>query len=145
VLTTDHVFDAFLSEDVARGFLHSHSYTGNAIACAAANEVLRRMETVLPTLTTQGKHLREAFAPLLADARIEHGRQTGMVLAFDVKAAHADARFAEAFHLAARRHELLIRPIGRSVYLMPPFLIDAATARWLADAVTRTLNDVCPV
>ena len=68
-----------------------------------------------------------------------------MVLAFDVKATHAGARFAEAFHLAARRHELLIRPIGRSVYLMPPYLIDTATAQWLAEAVTRTLNDVCPV
>ena len=62
------------------------------------------------------------------------------ILAFDVPGA-ADG-FAERFHLAARAHELLIRPIGRSVYLMPPYLIDPPTAAWLAQAVTRTLNDV---
>jgi len=145
VLTTDRVFEAFLSEDVARGFLHSHSYTGNAIACAAANEVLRRLDAVLPTLPAQAQHLRTAFAPLLADARIEHGRQTGLVLAFDVKAGSAGERFAERFHLAARGHELLIRPIGRSVYLMPPYLIDAPTAEWLAERVRATLDDVSPV
>ncbi len=145
VLTTDRVFEVFLSDEVARGFLHSHSYTGNAIACAAANEVLRRMDTVLPTLAHQAALLREAFAPLLADARIEHGRQTGLVLAFDVKEAVAGARFAERFHLAARTHELLIRPIGRAVYLMPPYLIDAPTAAWLAERARATLDDVCPV
>jgi adenosylmethionine-8-amino-7-oxononanoate aminotransferase len=54
----------------------------------------------------------------------------------------AQAGFAERFHLAARAHELLIRPIGRTVYLMPPYLIDdAATADWLADAVRKTLDD----
>ncbi|MBH9551278.1 adenosylmethionine--8-amino-7-oxononanoate transaminase [Inhella gelatinilytica] len=146
VLTTDAVFEAFLSDDVARGFLHSHSYTGNAIACAAANEVLRRMETLLPTLSGQAAALREAFAPLLHDdARIENGRQTGMVLAFDVKPGVAGERFAERFHLAARQHELLIRPIGRTVYLMPPYVIDASIARWLVEVVARTLNDVCSV
>ena len=144
VLTTHTVFEAFLSPDVARGFLHSHSYTGNAIACAAANEVLRRMESVLPTLPAQAEHLRAAFAPLQVDPRVQAGRQTGMVLAFDVRAEVAGERFAERFHLTARRHELLIRPIGRSVYLMPPYLIDAPTAQWLAQQVRATLDEVCP-
>jgi adenosylmethionine-8-amino-7-oxononanoate aminotransferase len=73
-----------------------------------------------------------------------HLRQRGMILAFDVP--EAPPRFAERFHLAARAHELLIRPIstnsGSTVYLMPPYLIDDATAAFLARAVTATLNDV---
>ena len=67
-----------------------------------------------------------------------------MILAFDVldEKKQAPPRFAEAFHLKARAHELLIRPIGNTVYLMPPYLIDDATAAFLAQAVTATLNDV---
>ena len=143
VLTTDTVYRAFWSEDVSRGFLHSHSYTGNALACAAANAVLDRFDAgQIKHNAEQASQLAEAFAPLAKHARVAQLRQQGMILAFDV--VDAPAGFAEAFHLAARRHELLIRPIGRTVYLMPPYLIDAEVARWLAEAVRRTLADLFP-
>ncbi|KQV86141.1 adenosylmethionine--8-amino-7-oxononanoate transaminase [Pelomonas sp. Root1237] len=139
VLTTDDVFAAFWSEDVTRGFLHSHSYTGNPLACAAANAVLDRFDAgQLDDNRAQAERLTRAFAPLAP--RVTHLRQRGMILAFDVP--QAPPRFAEAFHLKAREHELLIRPISNTVYLMPPYLIDDATAAFLAQAVTATLNDV---
>ena len=139
VLTTDDVFAAFWSEDVTRGFLHSHSYTGNPLACAAANAVLDRFDAgQLEDNRAQAERLSRAFQPLTS--RMAHLRQRGMILAFDVP--QAPPRFAEAFHLKAREHELLIRPIGSTVYLMPPYLIDDATAAFLAQAVTATLNDV---
>ncbi len=143
VLTTDAVYRAFWSEDVTRGFLHSHSYTGNALACAAANAVLDRFDAgQVKRNAEQASQLAEAFTPLAKHARVAHLRQQGMILAFDV--VDAPAGFAEAFHLAARRHELLIRPIGRTVYLMPPYVLDAEVARWLALAVRRTLADLFP-
>lgn len=139
VLTTDAVFEAFWSQDVTRGFLHSHSYTGNPLACAAANAVLDRFDAgLLDDTRAQADRLTRAFAPLAS--RVGHLRQRGMILAFDVP--EAPPRFAERFHLAARERELLIRPIGQTVYLMPPYLIDDATAAFLAEAVTATLNDV---
>ncbi len=139
VLTTDDVFSAFWSEDVTRGFLHSHSYTGNPLACAAANAVLDRFDAgQLDDNRAQADRLARAFAPL--SSSVTHLRQRGMILAFDVP--EAPPRFAEAFHLKAREHELLIRPIGATVYLMPPYLIDDATAAFLAGAVAATLNDV---
>jgi adenosylmethionine-8-amino-7-oxononanoate aminotransferase len=146
VLTTEAVFQSFWSDEVARGFLHSHSYTGNALACAAANAVLDRFanQQVLEQNREQARWLAEAFAPLKDDPRVEHLRQRGMILAFDIKPEWVGERFSERFHLAAREHELLIRPIGRTVYLMPPYLIDEATARFLAQAVTQTLNEVLP-
>ena len=49
-------------------------------------------------------------------------------------------RFAERLHLVGRAHELLIRPIGRTVYLMPPYVLDAALARWLGERLIQTLN-----
>ena len=141
VLSTEAVFQAFWSDDPARGFLHSHSYTGNPLACAAANAVLDRFDAGQEArCAEQARWLDEAFAPLARDPRVAHPRQRGTLLAFDVPGAPAD--FAERFHLAARTRELLIRPIGRTVYLMPPYLITPPIAAWLADSVTATLNDV---
>ena len=142
VLTTETVYQSFWSEQVGRGFLHSHSYTGNALACAAANAVLDRFaaDQVLEKNRVQARLLAEAFAPLATDPRVHHLRQRGMILAFDVR--EPGERFAERFHLAARAHELLIRPIGATVYLMPPYLIDAPTAQFLFQAVMATLSEV---
>jgi adenosylmethionine-8-amino-7-oxononanoate aminotransferase len=141
VLTTEAVFQAFWSEDVARGFLHSHSYTGNALACAAANAVLDRFDAgQLESNALQSQLLAEAFAPLAAHPRVSCLRQLGMVLAFDVQ--DAGLRFAERFHLAARSHQLLIRPIGNTVYLMPPYVIDADSAAFLVKALRLTLDQV---
>lgn len=141
VLTTEAVFQAFWSDDTARGFLHSHSYTGNALACAAANAVLDRFDAgQLDANAAQAQWLADAFAPLAQDGRVAHLRQRGTILAFDVPAAMPG--FAERFHLAGRARELLIRPIGRSVYLMPPYVIDPASAQWLAASVKDTLDDV---
>jgi adenosylmethionine-8-amino-7-oxononanoate aminotransferase len=138
------IYAAFLDDDVARGFLHSHSYTGNALACRAALAVLDRFaeDDVLAANRQRARWLSEALAPLQADPRIEHFRQRGLIWAFDVIEPMAGARFAERFHLAGRSQELLIRPIGRTVYLMPPYLIDAPMADWLAQRVVATLDAV---
>ncbi len=144
VLSRDSIYEAFLDDDVARGFLHSHSYTGNALACRAALAVLDRFEQddVLRHNRQRAAVLTAALAPLQADARIEHVRQLGMIWAFDVRERFAGQRFAERFHLAGRERELLIRPIGRTVYLMPPYLLDDALSQWLAQRVLATLDEV---
>ncbi|MDB5893097.1 MAG: adenosylmethionine-8-amino-7-oxononanoate aminotransferase [Rhodoferax sp.] len=144
VLSRDSVYEAFLDDDVARGFLHSHSYSGNALACRAALAVLDRFahDGVLARNREQAAGLSAALAPLRLDARLEHFRQIGMIWAFDVREAFAGARFAERFHLAGREHELLIRPIGRTVYLMPPYVLDDALSAWLARQLLATLDDV---
>lgn len=144
VLARDRIYDAFLDDDVARGFLHSHSYTGNPLACRAALTVLERFETdrVLVRNRIQGAALTAALAPLQHDARVEHLRHLGMIWAFDVREDVAGPRFAERFHLAGRDHELLIRPIGRTVYLMPPYCLDEELAQWLAAQVMATLDAV---
>ncbi|SDO81337.1 adenosylmethionine-8-amino-7-oxononanoate aminotransferase [Rhodoferax sp. OV413] len=144
VLSRDSVYEAFLDDDVARGFLHSHSYTGNALACRAALAVLDRFaeDDVLNHNRQQATILSAGLVPLQADPRVENFRHIGMIWAFDVKEPLAGARFAERFHLAGRARELLIRPIGRTVYLLPPYLLDAELSPWLAQQVMATLDDV---
>lgn len=153
VLCSDAIYDGFLFDDVAKGFLHSHSYTGNPLACAAALEVLRRFESdsILLRLREQAAHLTVAFADWAMDERIRNIRQLGMVWACDILPEWTDAAgstadglgFSERFHLAARELEVLVRPIGHTLYVMPPYLIDAQNSRWLAAQLRKALNAVC--
>lgn len=141
VLTTEAVFQTFWSEDISRGFLHSHSYTGNALACAAANAVLDKFDAgQIEINVAQALALGQAFAQLSNHSRVKNFRQRGMILAFDVE--DAGDRFSERFHLTARNYELLIRPIGSTVYLMPPYVIDQETADFLFKAVNAALDEV---
>jgi adenosylmethionine-8-amino-7-oxononanoate aminotransferase len=146
VLSRHEVYESFLHDDVARGFLHSHSYTGNPLACRAALATLQRFEQqpVLAHNRERAAALSRALAPLQHDDRVEHWRQRGMVWAFDVRADQAGERFSERFHMAGRAHGLLIRPIGRTVYLMPPYAFDAELAAWLGAQTRKTLDAVLP-
>jgi adenosylmethionine-8-amino-7-oxononanoate aminotransferase len=145
VLSRDAIYEAFLDDDVARGFLHSHSYTGNALACTAALAVLDRFarNDVLATNRLRSAQLAEALSPLYTDSRVEHLRRQGTIVAFDVKEAFASGRFAERFHLAGRANGLLIRPIGRTVYLMPPYVLDEEMISWLVRQLMATLDAAC--
>lgn len=145
VLASDPIYQAFLDDDTARGFLHSHSYTGNPLACRAALAVLDRFdeEPVLQRNRDTGALLTAALAERLhGDARLEHVRQRGMIWAFDVRPEFAGERFAERFHLAGRAQGLLIRPIGRTVYLMPPYLLNEEHVAFLATRTLATLDAV---
>lgn len=142
VMTRDEIYQAFYHRDVARGFLHSHSYTGNPLACRAALATLAIFDEddVLNRNRTRAARLTAALAPLAADERVRHFRQRGMIWAFDavVDDPSAAATFSRRFFSAALEHELLLRPIGRTVYLMPPYVLDDDEIDGLA-ARTRTV------
>lgn len=142
VLSTDEVFDAFYDEDVTRGFLHSHSYTGNALACTAALATLELFEQtdVIAQNKLRAHWLGQAGALLREVSSIEHVRQQGMILAFDV--ANAPKDFSRRMHAAALAREVLLRPIGNTVYWMPPFVLDAESHAWLGARTREALQDV---
>lgn len=146
VLVRDEIYRSFLDDQTARAFLHSHSYTGNPLACRAALAVLDRFdeEPVFERNRAAAAALSEALRPLDDDPRVQAQRQLGMIWAFDVRESLAGPRFAERFHLAGREHELLVRPIGHTVYLMPPYVLDEVQAGWLAERTLATLEAVLP-
>jgi adenosylmethionine---8-amino-7-oxononanoate aminotransferase len=133
VLTTDTVYAAFYDDATALGFLHSHSYTGNALACRAAVETLRIFadDEVIATNHVKANRFDALLAPLAAHANIRNIRRTGMIWAFDVDTSHADFSCL-AFRLALDRG-VLLRPIGNTVYFMPPYIIEDAEFRQLVD------------
>ena len=140
VLATDAIHAAFYDDDVARGFLHSHSYTGNPLACRAALATLDIFEAddVLARNRRRAARLDAALAPLQAHHAVRHFRRTGMIWAFDVEAGPG---FGQRYAAAALARGLLLRPIGHTVYLMPPYVLDNDTATLLARQTLAALDD----
>ena len=140
VLTTDTVYAAFYDDSVSRAFLHSHSHTGNALACAAALAVLDIFEQddVLRCNRERAAEFSRHLAPLAAYPRVENFRHRGMIWAFEVSAPRPD--FAQVVFADLLRQGCLVRPIGNTVYFMPPYIIEPVHMRQLADAMLVTLE-----
>ena len=146
VLTRDEVYQAFYSTDVRRGFLHSHSYTGNPLACRAALATLQifKEDNVLVNNRQRAARLSAALAPLAGHERVANFRQTGMIWAFDAvepDAARAST-FSRRFFGVALENELLLRPIGRTVYLMPPYILSDEETDGLAERTRLVFESV---
>ncbi len=141
VLCTDDVYQAFYDDDTARGFLHSHSYTGNALACRAALAVLDIFadDDVLAANRVRVARWEPLVAPLAAHGSVRNFRRCGMIWAFDVESGRPD--FARWFAGEALARELLLRPIGRTVYFMPPYITSDDEFALLAARTLEILDD----
>ena len=132
-LTTDEVYQAFYAEYNARkAFLHSHSYTGNPLACAAALATLDifRDDDVIARNRSLATHMAQATASLAEHPHVSEVRQTGMILAMEMvknKKSREPFPWQERRGLAVYRHGLergaLLRPLGDVIYFMPPYVI----------------------
>jgi adenosylmethionine-8-amino-7-oxononanoate aminotransferase len=140
VLASDAVYEAFYDDDAARGFLHSHSYTGNPLACRAALATLDvfEREDALAANRERGAMIDRHLAPLHAHARIRHARRLGMIWAWDV--ADAPPGFARRYARHALAHGVLLRPIGATLYAMPPYVLGEAEAAHLAQGALAALE-----
>ena len=144
VLCTDTVYGAFLSDQLAQGFLHSHSYSGNPLACSAALAALAIFESdhIVAHNLTLARTLEEAFRWTQSDDRLVHHRQTGLILAFDLhpQCARDHPEFTSRMHFHALEQGLLIRPIGETVYVMPPYVITQGEIELMSKGIERALN-----
>jgi adenosylmethionine-8-amino-7-oxononanoate aminotransferase len=153
VLTTDAIYDAFYDEYAKlNAFLHSHSYTGNPLACAAANATLAifREEPVLERNRNTARLLRASVEHLADHPNVAEIRQRGMILAIELvkdKATRAPWPFEERRGLRIYRHALergaLIRPLGTTIYFMPPYVIEPAEIETLATVATEGVALAC--
>lgn len=133
VLTNDDVYAAFYAEySTGKAFLHSHSFTGNPLACRAALATLGvlRDEPILERNRALAAHLAKRIAPLADHANVADVRQTGMIAAIELvrdKSTRTPFPAHERRGLIVYRHGLehgvILRPLGSIVYFMPPFCI----------------------
>lgn len=141
VLTTDSIYQAFYHDDTAKGFLHSHSYTGNPLACSAAlatlhifehENVLHHNQVISTAIVKQMEKMNTL--------PIQHLRHQGMIFAFDVIT--QDSSFAKHCYQAATQHGLLLRPIGNTVYWMPPYIISEEEIGWMVDTTIESISNI---
>jgi len=132
-LTTDEVYQGFYGEYQShKAFLHSHSYTGNPLACAAANATLDifRDDDVLARNRALATHMGKAAAVLADHPHVAEVRQKGMILAIEIvknKKTREPFPWTERRGRRVYRHALelgaLLRPLGDVIYFMPPYVI----------------------
>lgn len=132
-LTNDTIYQAFYDDyDTLRAFLHSHSYTGNPLACAAALatlELLERNDTINANRALAA-HMAKATEHFVDHPHVAEVRQTGMVLAIEMvrdKTTREPYPWQERRGIRVYQHglknEALLRPLGSVVYFMPPYVI----------------------
>jgi adenosylmethionine---8-amino-7-oxononanoate aminotransferase len=143
-LATPPIFEAHRSQDRARMFFHSSSYTANPIACAAANANLAiwRDEPVRARIADLGDRQQDHLDTLSRHPLVRNPRRLGTIVAAEIgtgESAYLDSAGPRLRSFALERG-VLIRPLGNTVYVMPPYCIDDADLGAIYAAVTEFLE-----
>ena len=147
-VTTQPVYDAFLSEDRSRTFFHGHSFTANPLACAVANaslsllhetDALARVGQLERWLTSGLERLRAL--PIVGDIRVLGG--VGVVELVADRATKSAGGYLDQIGprltQAFLERGLLLRPLGNVLYLMPPYVITESETAWAIDQMHEVL------
>jgi adenosylmethionine-8-amino-7-oxononanoate aminotransferase len=150
VLATQAIYDGFLDDSRERAFLHSHSYTGNPLACAAALASLAIFDSddVLARNRATAVRMSELAAPFEDHAHIADVRRRGMIVAFELTR-NGDRRTpfdpAQRIGLHAYRaaldHGVVLRPLGDILYWMPPYCVDHGQLALLAETTRMAIDE----
>jgi len=126
VMTTDDVYQAFYCDyNEHKAFLHSHSYTGNPLACAAALATLEIFEEndVLGENEKKASYIKKELEKFLELKNVKSIRQQGMVTAIELVGYEAEQRIGLKIYEYALTQGVLLRPLGHIIYFMPPYII----------------------
>jgi len=133
------IFDAHYSADRARAFFHSSSYTANPIACAAALANLELWATKAPSerIARLAAAQADRLARFETDERFENVRRLGTITAMDLRARERGYLATIGLDLMRFFNErgLLLRPLGRTIYVLPPYCVEAAELDLVYDAI----------
>ncbi len=144
-ISTDEIYDAFLSDEKTKALLHGHSFTGNALACAAACaslDLFEREET-WKRITSLCKSNLEFSKTLENHHKIEEIRLCGTILAIELKSIEGNTYFSGIRDIAYRYfldNGLLIRPLGNVIFINPPYCITDTELELIYEKITQFLN-----
>lgn len=126
VMTSNDVYNAFYCDyNEHKAFLHSHSYTGNPLACAAALASLEIFEQndILGENEKKSTYIKEQLEIFSFLDNVKEIRQQGMVAAIELKGYPAQERVGLKIYEYALTQGVLLRPLGHVIYFMPPYII----------------------
>lgn len=136
VMTTNEVYSAFYCDySEGKSFLDSHSYTGNALACAAANATLDifENENVIENNKAKIKALSIMIEPFEKLSNVKEVRQRGMIAAIELQGYKSEERIGLKIYQYALKNGVLLRPLGNVVYFMPPYIISEEEMKKMVD------------
>lgn len=141
-VATQDIFDAFLSEEKTKAFLHGHSFTANPIACAVAcaNLDLFEREETINNIDALVKWGSEFTSTLKGLNNVRNVRQTGTIVAFEIETGQGDTYFSDIRERAYTyflENGILLRPLGNTLFVNPPYTI----TKEVYDRITKTILD----
>ncbi|MDD2653162.1 MAG: adenosylmethionine--8-amino-7-oxononanoate transaminase [Sulfurimonas sp.] len=126
VLTTNDIYAKFYCDyNEHKAFLHSHSYTGNALACAAANATLDIFErdNIIQNNRETAEYMGKKLLKFKELENVASIRQTGMICAVELKGYDPKDRIGLRVYRYGLKKGVLLRPLGHIIYFMPPYII----------------------
>lgn len=145
VLTTESVYGSFYCDyNPIRSFLHSHSYTGNALACAAANATLDifESENVIENNRITIAYMAEELKRFESMSRVKEVRQCGMIAAIELEGFDSRDRIGLKIHQLCMAQGVLIRPLGSVIYVMTPYVITLNELKRIFDTIESALGNI---
>ncbi len=141
------IYDAFLFDDRLKTLFHGHSFTANPVACAAA---LASLDLFLDTATTKNiariVAAHRLFAKKIGNHRkIKEVRQTGTILAMDWETGHDTSYFnalRDTLYNYFLNAGIILRPLGNTLYILPPYCITDEELSYIYDSVLNALNEI---
>ena len=145
VLTSNDIYAKFYCDyNEHKAFLHSHSYTGNALACAAANATLDifENENIIKENEKKSAYMLEKLKEFEKLENVAEIRQTGMVSVVELKGYSSEQRIGLKVHQYCLENGVLIRPLGHVVYFMPPYIITYEEIDKMMDTTLEAINNL---
>ena len=145
VMSTEAIYGEFYCDyNPYRSFLHSHSYTGNALACAAANATLDLFEKdkVIEANHHLSSAINEGLKRFVTRKEVKETRQCGMIGVIELQGFDASQRIGVKIHRHCLANGILIRPLGNVIYVMPPYVITLIELERIFDAIESALNEL---
>ena len=145
-VTTQSIFDAFLSEERVKAFLHGHSFTGNPLACAAACASLDlfEKEETWAEIDAIGKRNTAFIETIKFNPQVKDVRGIGTILAIelnDSESGYFSQKKEIAYHYFLE-NGLLLRPLGNVIFINPPYCLTEDEQQYIFDIITSLLNEL---
>ncbi len=145
VMMSDEIYGAFYCDYLeGKSFLDSHSYTGNALACAAANATLDIFEkdNVIENNRVKIDLLSSSLKPFLELENVKEIRQRGFIAAVELKGYDPKERVGLKIYEYALKNEVLLRPLGNVVYFMPPYIVNEHEIEKMIDVAYKAVKSL---
>jgi len=145
VLMTDKIYQEFYCDyNLQKSFLHSHSYTGNALACSAGNATLDIFENdkIIDSIQAKIRYFAQEIEKFKTLSNVKEVRQTGMIIAIELKGYSSEERIGLKIYQYALNKGVLLRPLGHIIYFMPPLIISNQEIDKMVDVAFQGISQI---